>query len=132
MRIILADDHPDMLAVVAKLLETLFDVVGMVGDGESLLEAASDLQPDVLVLDISMPVITGIEAARRLKKSGNAARIVFLTVHEDPDFVRASLAAGAFGYVVKPRVATDLVVAIREALAGRIFISPPLSKHSLT
>lgn len=121
-----------MLAVVAQLLETIFDVVGMVGDGESLLEAASDLQPDVLVLDISMPVITGIEAARRLKKSGNAARIVFLTVHEDPDFVRASLAAGAFGYVVKPRVATDLVVAIREALAGRIFISPPLSKHSLS
>ena len=131
-RILLADDHPDMLAVVANLLGTSFDVIGMVGDGESLLDAAADLQPDVLVLDISMPLLTGIEAAQRLKKCGNTARIVFLTVHEDPDFVRASLATGAFGYVVKPRVATDLVVAIREAVAGRIFISPPLSKQSLS
>ncbi len=130
--ILLADDHPDMLAVVANLLGVSFDVIGMVGDGESLLDAAADLQPDVLVLDISMPLLTGIEAARRLKKCGNTARIVFLTVHEDPDFVRASLATGAFGYVVKPRVATDLVVAIREAVAGRIFISPPLSKQSLS
>jgi DNA-binding NarL/FixJ family response regulator len=132
VRILLADDHPDMLAVVANLLGASFDVIGMVGDGESLLDAAADLQPDVLVLDISMPLLTGIEAARRLKKCGNTARIVFLTVHEDPDFVRASLATGAFGYVVKPRVATDLVVAIREAVAGRIFISPPLSKQSLS
>jgi DNA-binding NarL/FixJ family response regulator len=132
VRILLADDHPDMLAVVANLLGTSFDVIGMVGDGESLLDAAADLQPDVLVLDISMPLLTGIEAAQRLKKCGNTARIVFLTVHEDPDFVRASLATGAFGYVVKPRVATDLVVAIREAVAGRIFISPPLSKQSLS
>jgi DNA-binding NarL/FixJ family response regulator len=132
VRILLADDHPDMLAVVAHLLGAIFDVVGMVGDGDSLLDAAADLQPDVLVLDISMPHLTGIEAARRLKKCGNTARIVFLTVHEDPDFVRASLATGAFGYVVKPRVGTDLVVAIREALAGRIFISPPLSKESLS
>jgi len=132
VRILLADDHPDMLAVVANLLGTSFDVIGMVGDGESLLDAAADLQPDVLVLDISMPLLTGIEAAQRLKKCGNTARIVFLTVHEDPDFVRASLATGAFGYVVKPRVTTDLVVAIREAVAGRIFISPPLSKQSLS
>jgi DNA-binding NarL/FixJ family response regulator len=129
-RVLLADDHPDMLTVVARLLTRTFDVVGMVGDGESLLNAASDLQPDVLVLDISMPLLTGIEAAQKLKERGNRARIVFLTVHDDPDFVRASLASGAFGYVVKPRIATDLVVAIREALAGRIFISPSLSETS--
>ena len=123
-RILLADDHPDLLLIVTDLLNSMFDVVGAVGDGESLLNAAAYLQPDVLVIDISMPVLTGIEAAQRLKERGNMARIVFLTVHDDPDFVRASLATGAFGYVVKPRVATDLVHAIREALADRIFISP--------
>lgn len=130
-RVLLADDHPDMLNVVARLLGRTFDVVGMVGDGESLLDVASELRPDVLVLDISMPLLTGIEAAQRLRERGNPARIVFLTVHDDPDFVRASLATGAFGYVVKPRVATDLVPAIREALAGRIFISPSLSHPSV-
>ena len=93
--------------------------------------SATELQPDVLVVAISMPLLTGIEAAHRLKERGNPARIVFLTVHDDPDFVRASLATGAFGYVVKPRVATDLVPAIREALVGRIFISPSLSHPSV-
>lgn len=127
MRILLADDHPDLLLIVADLLNPMFDVVGAVGDGESLLNAAGSLQPDVLVIDISMPVLTGIEVAQKLKELGNTARIVFLTVHDDPDFVRASLATGAFGYVVKPRLATDLVHAIREALADRIFISPSLS-----
>lgn len=130
-RILLADDHPDMLGVVARLLGRSFDVVGMVGDGESLVAIAAELQPDVLVVDISMPVLTGIEAAQKLKERGNPARIVFLTVHDDPDFVRASLATGAFGYVVKPRVATDLIPAIREALAGRIFISPSVSDPSV-
>lgn len=130
-RILLADDHPDMLGVVARLLARSFDVVGMVGDGESLVAIAAELQPDVLVVDISMPVLTGIEAAQKLKERGNPARIVFLTVHDDPDFVRASLATGAFGYVVKPRVATDLIPAIREALAGRIFISPSVSDPSV-
>ena len=130
MRILLADDHPDLLLIVSDLLNFMFDVVGAVGDGESLLNAAAYLQPDVLVMDISMPVLTGIEAAQRLKERGDTARIVFLTVHDDPDFVRASLATGAFGYVVKPRLASDLVHAIREALADRIFISPSVPTAS--
>jgi DNA-binding NarL/FixJ family response regulator len=126
----LADDHPDLLLIVSDLLNSMFDVVGAVGDGESLLNAAAYLQPDVLVMDISMPVLTGIEAAQRLKERGDTARIVFLTVHDDPDFVRASLATGAFGYVVKPRLASDLVHAIREALSDRIFISPSVPTAS--
>jgi DNA-binding NarL/FixJ family response regulator len=130
VRILLADDHPDLLLIVTDLLDPVFDVVGVVGDGQSLLNAAAYLQPDVLVIDISMPVLTGIEAAQKLKERCNTARIVFLTVHDDPDFVRASLATGAFGYVVKPRVATDLVHAIREALADRIFISPSVPTTS--
>jgi DNA-binding NarL/FixJ family response regulator len=85
------------------------------------------LQPDVIVSDISMPILNGIEAANKLKVSGCRSKIVFLTVHADPEIVRACLATGALGYVVKLRMETDLVPAIREALAGRIFISPPLS-----
>ena len=131
VRVLLADDHPDMLEIVTQLLGPSFDVVGTVGAGESVLIAASDLHPDVLILDISMPVLTGIEAAQKLHERGNTARIVFLTVHDDPDFLRASLATGAFGYVTKPRVATDLLPAIHEAIAGRIFISPSLPSARL-
>jgi DNA-binding NarL/FixJ family response regulator len=124
VRILLADDHPNLLVIVTDLLSTLFDVVGTFGDGESLLNAAANLRPDALVIDVSMPILTGFEVAQKLKERGNTGRIIFLTVHDDLDFVRASLATGAFGYVVKPRLATDLVPAIHEALADRIFISP--------
>jgi DNA-binding NarL/FixJ family response regulator len=124
VRILLADDHPNLLVIVTELLSTLFDVVGTFGDGESLLNAAANLRPDALVIDVSMPILTGFEVAQKLKERGNTGRIIFLTVHDDLDFVRASLATGAFGYVIKPRLATDLVPAIHEALADRIFISP--------
>jgi len=126
VRILLADDHPNLLVIVTNLLNALFDVVGTVRDGASLLNAAAHLQPDAFVIDVSMPVLTGIEVAQKLKERGNTGRIIFLTVHDDLDFVRASLATGASGYVVKPRLATDLVPAIREALADRIFISPSI------
>jgi DNA-binding NarL/FixJ family response regulator len=92
-----------------------------------LIEAVARLHPDILVIDISMPVLSGIEAAQQLKQSGTDAKIVFLTIHEDPDFVQAALAAGASGYVVKSRLATDLLLAIRAALAGGRFVSPSLS-----
>jgi DNA-binding NarL/FixJ family response regulator len=124
VRILLADDHPNLLVIVTNLLSTLFDVVGTFGDGESLLNAAANLRPDALVIDVSMPILTGFEVAQKLKERGNTGRIIFLTVHDDLDFVRASLATGALGYVVKPRLATDLVPAIHEALADRVFISP--------
>ena len=82
------------------------------------------MKPDLCVVDISMPIICGIEAATKLKDSGSAAKIVFLTVHEDPDFLRAALETGALGYVVKSRMASELSGAIRGALAGRLFVSP--------
>jgi DNA-binding NarL/FixJ family response regulator len=126
-RALLADDHPAVLNKVASLLASTCEVVGKVADGSALLEAAARLQPDILVIDISMPVLSGIEAARQLKTSGARAKIVFLTVHEDPDFVQAALAAGACGYVIKSRLATDLLRAVEEALAGRRYISPSLS-----
>jgi DNA-binding NarL/FixJ family response regulator len=126
VRAILADDHPAVLQTVAELLEGDIEVVETTGDGLSLLEAAMRLKPDVLIMDISMPLMSGIEAAKKLKDAGCASKIVFLTVHSDPDFVRACLSSGALAYVVKPRLATDLIPAIREALAGKIFVSPPL------
>ncbi len=123
-RVLLADDHEGMLDRVKRLLEKEFQVVGTVGDGQAALEAVAELRPDVLILDISMPVLDGLQAALRLKQKKSKVKIVFLTVHEDPDFARAALAMGALGYVVKPRLATDLLVAIKEALAGRSFVSP--------
>ncbi len=124
VRILLADDHPHFPEFVESLLETSFEIVGKVGDGQALLEAAAKLNPDVIVTDISMPFLNGIEAAEQLRGTGCNARIIFLTVHSDPDFVRICLATGAFGYITKPRVALDLIPAIREALAGHLFISP--------
>ena len=123
-RILLADDHKDIREKVMQQLEPEFEVVGAVGDGNALLEAVSQMKPDVCVVDISMPIMSGIEAATRIKASGSGVKIIFLTVHEDPDFLQAALDAGAVGYVVKSRVASDLCPAIRGALAGRLFVSP--------
>ena len=123
---LLADDHPAMLALTATALAEEYLVVGRVGDGHELLADAERLHPDVIVLDISMPGLNGIEAARRLRSSHNPARLVFLTVHEDRDFARAALDAGGLGYVVKTRLVSDLLPAIRAALADRRFISPTI------
>ena len=128
--ILLADDHPSFPDMVERLLRPKFEVVGKVVDGQSLFETAMKLKPDVIITDISMPVLDGIAAADRLKESGCASRIVFLTVHSDPDFVRACLATGAFGYVVKSRIDTELVTAIRDALAGQFFISQHLTPNN--
>ena len=126
-RILLADDHEAFRAVAARLLEPEFEVVKTVGDGQAAIDAAASLDPDILVLDISMPVLNGIEAARRLTAAGSAAKIVFLTVNRDVDSARAALAAGALGYVIKDRLVADLPVALSEALAGRSFVSPCIS-----
>jgi DNA-binding NarL/FixJ family response regulator len=120
----LADDHDTFLAVTTRLLEPEFEVVKTVGNGLAVLEDVAALGPEIVVLDISMPLLSGLEAARRLHAAGSPARIIFLTVHDDPDYVRAALATGALGYVVKCRLASDLRRAMIEALAGRSFVSP--------
>ncbi len=127
IRVLLADDHEAMLDRVANLLAGECDVIGTATDGRQALDAAKQLKPDVLVLDISMPVMNGIETAHRLKEAGVKARIIFLTVHDDPDFAREALETGALGYVIKPRIASDLLAAIKEAHAGRSFVSPSVS-----
>jgi DNA-binding NarL/FixJ family response regulator len=130
VRILLADDHRPFLKMVEGLLAQTCAVVGSVSDGQSLVEAAKRLKPDLIVSDISMPILSGIDASKQLRESGSAAKIVFLTVHSDEDFVQTCLAAGAAGYVLKSRIMDDLLHAVQEALAGRIFISPPLSRQA--
>jgi|SRR5271169_529609 len=122
-RVVLADDLSPVLSTVAKLLEGSFEIVGTASDGQSALDTTLELAPDVVVLDISMPAMSGIEVARELKRRGNRAKIVFLTVHEDADILATCLAAGGFGYVVKVLMETDLIPAMNEALAGREFVS---------
>lgn len=127
VRILLADDHLRVLDICASILEPAFEIVGREGNGRSMVEAAAKLRPDVIVTDISMPILNGIDAANILRDSGSTSRIVFLTVHRDPDFIKACFAAGALAYVSKPRVATDLLPAIQEALVGHSFVSPMAS-----
>jgi DNA-binding NarL/FixJ family response regulator len=127
VRVLLADDHQSFLAVAKRLLEPEFEVVKTVDNGEALIDEAARLTPDVIVLDISMPKLNGIEAARQLRAAGCTAKLVFLTVHEDLDYIRGALAAGGHGYVVKPRLASDLLPALREVLAGDSFVSPTIS-----
>jgi DNA-binding NarL/FixJ family response regulator len=126
--VLLADDHDEFLGAVARHLEPHFAVVRTVASGRALLEEAVRLDPDLIVLDISMPVLNGLETARRLRALGSHARIVFLTVHADPDYVRAAFAAGALGYVLKSEVASDLLPCLREALVGRSFVSSTIAR----
>jgi DNA-binding NarL/FixJ family response regulator len=127
LRVLLADDHADFLMIAARLLEPEFEIVEQVCDGQASLDETARLKPDILVLDISMPVMNGIDAAKQLQALGSAVKIVFLSVHEDADYIRAAVAAGALGYVVKCRIASDLLPALRAASAGRAFLSPEIS-----
>ena len=124
--VLLADDSPDVLEAVSRILTPEFNIVGTVSDGLSLLSEARRLNPDVMVVDLFMPGLSGIEAARELKKRHSPGSIIFFTVYDDPSFVDAAQAAGAMGYVLKSSGDRDLVPAIREALQGRFFHSPAL------
>jgi DNA-binding NarL/FixJ family response regulator len=121
IRILLADDHREMLSVVTGLLADEFDIVAAVENGRLAVEAAGDLDPDVIVLDMAMPVMHGLEAAVRLRDSGSRAKIIFLTVQAQAESIAAAFSAGALGYVLKSRIASDLVLAVREVVEGRIF-----------
>jgi len=123
-RVLLVDDHPALLQQAIRLLRNDFDIVGSLPDGTCLAEAVASQAPDTIVLDITLPGRSGLQLAQSLKEAGCKARIVFLTVHCDPDYTRAALAAGAAGYVVKARMASDLAIALHAALRGERFISP--------
>ena len=123
-RILLADDHPALLAATTALLEPQFDIVGTATDGATLVLEGLRLCPDVIVADITMPVLSGIDAAHRLRESAMPAKIVFLTIHSEEQFMKACMAEGALGYVLKSHMKAHLIPAIRAALDGRTYISP--------
>ena len=125
-RVILADDQEEMLRTASVVLRDEFDIVGTAENGKRAVDLTSRLSPDVLVMDISMPVLNGIEAACRLKELGSRAKVIFLTINGDAEFVDAALSAGALGYVLKPSLATDLVPAIWAVIEGNTFISPSM------
>jgi len=130
-RVLLVDDHPAVLRQVAQLLTGAFQVVDALLDGRQLRRAIEIRHPELVVLDITLPGISGIDLARDLTATASCPKIVFLTVHDDPDYAREALAAGALGYVVKSRLASDLVPALHAALEGRRFVSPCPALESL-
>jgi DNA-binding NarL/FixJ family response regulator len=120
----LADDHPALLEATTGLLRPQFEVVGTATDGDSLVKEAIRLSPDVIVADITMPVLSGIDAAHRLRESQSPAKIVFLTIHSEEQFMKACLKEGALGYVLKSQMKAHLIPAIQAALVGETYICP--------
>ena len=127
-RVLLADDHRIVAEGLRSLLEDAFELVGTVGDGQALVDAASALTPDAIVCDIAMPLMNGLDAVRQLKRNGVAAKVVFLTMYADVHLVTEALRAGASGYVLKHSAGDELVAAIRDALRGRTYITPLLPR----
>ena len=124
IRVMLGDDHRMFSEGLTRLLEPQFDVVGIVENGRDLIAGIQSLRPDVVLLDISMPTLNGIEAARRIQKMPQPPPIIFLTMHDDAGYVRAAFQAGASGYVLKKSAAIEVITAVREAMRGRKYISP--------
>lgn len=123
IRVVLADDHVEVIAKIRGVLGDEFEIVEAVVNGVQAVSAVLALNPDVFVTDISMPLLNGLQAARRIQNANPRVKIVFVTVHEDRDFIAAAFSAGATGYVTKRRLSTDLVLAIQEALKGHTFVS---------
>jgi len=130
-RVLLADDHLLVAEALKSLLTPEFDLVGVVEDGRALVEAAGRLKPDVIVADISMPHLNGIDALIHLRELGNRVPVVFLTMHRDVTFARRALDAGAAGFVLKHSATVELIAAIRAALEGKTYITPQLAGEVL-
>jgi DNA-binding NarL/FixJ family response regulator len=127
-RVLLADDHVIVAEGLRGLLETEFELVGTVQDGRAMLEAAERLDPDVIVADISMPLLNGIDAVRKIKKSGKDIKVVFLTMHPDVAYAASAFDAGALGYVLKHSAPSELITAIQSALKGKKYVTPLISR----
>ena len=126
-RVLLADDHLMLVDALKKILEPDCEVVGSVGDGLALLKAADKLRPDIIILDIAMPLLNGLDAGRQLKRDIGAVKLIFLTMNEDPYLVGEALRAGASAYVLKSDAVFELTKAITEALKGRTYVTPCVS-----
>ena len=129
-RVLLADDHRLLREAFAQLLAPSCEIVGAVADGRALLAAARELQPDVVVLDIAMPVLNGLDAARQLKRSMPDIKVIFLTVSEDPDLAAEAIRIGASAFLLKNSAATELFQAIQDAVQGRSYVTPQAT-HNL-
>jgi DNA-binding NarL/FixJ family response regulator len=126
-RVLLADDHKIVLDGLKSLLEPEFELVGTVGDGRALVSAVQQLRPDIIVVDISMPLLNGIEAVRQIKKLDNQVKVVFLTMHPDVTYAVRAFEAGASGYVLKHSASSELLTAIHEAVKGRTYVTPMIA-----
>jgi DNA-binding NarL/FixJ family response regulator len=127
-RILLADDHTMLLEAFRRLLEPRCEIVGTVGDGRALVDLAVSTRPDVIVVDISMPRLNGMDACKRLRLKIPDVKFVFLTVNEDPNIASEAIGLGASGYLLKTSPSGDLFTAIEQALAGKTYITPLLTK----
>ena len=129
-RVLIADDHAILLDAFKRLLEPEYEVVGAVTDGQALVQAAESLKPDVIVADISMPLLNGLDAAERLLARVSGVRLVFLTVNEDPEVAAEAIRRGAAGYVLKKSAAAELFEALRRVLQGKTYITPAIARVS--
>jgi len=126
-RLLLVDDNPELLRTVIDILQPSYVIAGALSDGTTVVQRAAILRPDIIILDISLREVTGFDIARRLKKSGFDAKIIFLTVHENVDFIRAAFELGAAAYVFKSRIVPDLVDALHRVCRGKCFSSGDLA-----
>jgi len=130
-RILIADDHTLIAELCKKLLEVEFDVVGTVSDGHALVRAAGELKPDVIVVDISMPILNGLDAGQQVKEMLPAVKLVYLTMNPDIEVAAEAFRRGAHGYLIKTCAASELVLAVRDVLRGKSYISPALSRDTV-
>ncbi|HXB72650.1 MAG TPA: response regulator [Candidatus Acidoferrales bacterium] len=130
-RLLLADDHSFILAGIRSLLEPHYDLVGQVSDGRSLVEAALRLRPDLTILDVTMPLLNGIDAARQIKKEWPQAKLLFLTMHASAVYLREAVAAGGLGYVLKSSATEELRTAIQKVLKGHVYLAPSFDREVL-
>jgi DNA-binding NarL/FixJ family response regulator len=130
-RILIADDHNLVAELCRRLLETEFDVVGVVSDGRALVRSAGELKPDVIVLDIAMPVLNGLDAGQQIKKMLPAVKLIYLTMNPDPDVAAEAFARGASGYLLKTCAAAEIVLAVHQVLRGKTYLSEALSRDTI-
>jgi DNA-binding NarL/FixJ family response regulator len=125
---VLADDHPELLAEISRRLTPEFDVICSVSEGVALVQCAAALKPDVVISDINMPGLTGIEASRQILQQGSSKSVILLTVHDEPELVRSALKAGIRGYVLKVDAGIELVSAVKMVLIGHTYLSRSVLK----
>ena len=131
-KVLLADDHAMVVEGLAALLKDRFDLVGTVGDGSALIDAARKLRPDVIIADVAMPVLSGMDALRRLKAAKSAAKVIMLTMHADAELATEAFRAGASGFVLKVSAGEELVTAIQEVVQGRMYLTPLITKDVIS